>query len=72
MSIKPTKNRKDNYSRLMRVRDALAAGAEIIATACPFCLLTIEDSIKTMSVEDKIVVKDIMELVAEAHPHLKQ
>jgi len=55
-----------------RVRDALAAGAEIIATACPFCLLTIEDSIKTMGVEEKIVVKDIMELVAEAHPQLKQ
>lgn len=49
-----------------RVRDALNVGAEIIATACPFCLLTIEDSIKTMGVEDKIMVKDIMELVAEA------
>jgi Fe-S oxidoreductase len=50
----------------MRVKDALAVGAEIIATACPFCLMTIEDSIKTMGLEDKIMVKDISELVAEA------
>lgn len=49
-----------------RVREALDAGAEIIAVACPFCLLTFDDAIKTTGNEEKIQVKDIMELVAEA------
>jgi Fe-S oxidoreductase len=49
-----------------RVKEALDVGAEIIAVACPFCLLTFDDAIKTTGNEDKIQVKDIMELVAEA------
>jgi len=49
-----------------RVKEALNVGAEIIAVACPFCLLTFDDAIKTTGNEDKIQVKDIMELVAEA------
>ncbi|MEM3054644.1 MAG: heterodisulfide reductase-related iron-sulfur binding cluster [Candidatus Bathyarchaeia archaeon] len=48
------------------VKEALNLGAEIIATACPFCMLTLEDSIKTIGAEDKIQVKDIMELLSEA------
>ncbi len=48
-----------------RVKEALDIGADIIAVACPFCLLTFNDSIKTTNSEGKIQVKDIMELVAE-------
>lgn len=50
----------------IRVRDAVEMGAQVIATACPFCLLTLEDAVKTTDMEDRIVVRDIMELVAEA------
>lgn len=49
-----------------RVEDAVAAGAEVIAVACPFCLLTIEDAVKTTDNEGKIQVKDVGEIVAEA------
>ncbi|MDH5391427.1 MAG: (Fe-S)-binding protein, partial [Candidatus Bathyarchaeota archaeon] len=49
-----------------RVSEALDIGAEIMAVACPFCLLTFDDAIKTTGNEDKIQVKDIMELVTEA------
>ena len=49
-----------------RVKEALEVGAEIIAVACPYCLLTFDDAIKTTGNEDRIQVKDIMELVAEA------
>ncbi len=49
-----------------RVEEALDVGAEILAVACPFCLLTFDDAIKTTGNEDKIKVMDIMELVAEA------
>jgi Fe-S oxidoreductase len=49
-----------------RVKDALNLGAEVIATACPFCLLTLEDAVKTTGAEDSIQVMDIVELVAQA------
>jgi Fe-S oxidoreductase len=48
-----------------RVREAINLGAEILVVACPFCLLTFDDAIKTTGSEDKIQVMDIMELVAE-------
>ena len=49
-----------------RVEEALDVGAQILAVACPFCLLTFDDAIKTTGNEDKIKVMDIMELVEEA------
>ncbi len=49
----------------VRVRDAVSIGAEILATACPFCLLTLEDAVKTTGNEEKIQVRDIAELLAE-------
>jgi Fe-S oxidoreductase len=49
-----------------RIKEALDVGAEILLVACPFCLLTFEDAIKTTGNEGKIQVKDIMELAAEA------
>jgi Fe-S oxidoreductase len=50
----------------IRIREAVALGAKVMATSCPFCLLTFEDSVKTLSLTDQIVVKDISELVVEA------
>ncbi len=50
----------------IRVQDAVELGAEIITTACPFCVLTLEDAIKTSGHEEKIKVMDVMELLAEA------
>ncbi len=51
---------------VMRIKQAVDAGAEILATACPFCLLTLEDAVKTAGYGDRIEVKDIMELVSMA------
>ena len=50
----------------IRVRDAVELGAEILATACPLCVLTLEDAAKTSGFEEKIKVMDVMELLAEA------
>lgn len=50
----------------IRVRDAVDVGAEILATACPFCLLNLEDAVKTTDCEDAIQVMDIAELVSKA------
>ena len=49
-----------------RVRDAVGMGAEVLAVACPFCLLTLEDAVKILGLDDKLQVMDIMELVAQA------
>jgi len=48
-----------------RVQQAIDTGAEILATACPFCVLTLEDAVKIRGLEDQIQVVDIMELVAQ-------
>jgi Fe-S oxidoreductase len=48
-----------------RVREALELGVEVIATACPFCVTTLEDAVKVLDVEDRIVVKDILELLKQ-------
>ena len=50
----------------VRVRDAVELGAEILATACPLCVLTLEDAAKTSGFEEKIKVMDVTELLVEA------
>jgi Fe-S oxidoreductase len=50
----------------IRVMDAKELGAEIIAVACPFCLLTLEDATKVKGLEEEVRVADILELLAEA------
>ena len=48
-----------------RVQEAIDVGADLLATACPFCVLTLEDAVKARGLEDRIHVVDIMELVAQ-------
>ena len=50
----------------IRIREAVGLGSKVIATACPFCLLTLEDATKTSGLTAEIGVKDIAELVVEA------
>lgn len=49
----------------LRVEEALATGANVLATACPYCITMFEDSIRTLNVDDKIAVKDVTELFLE-------
>jgi len=56
----------ENRPCVNRVREGLELGVDILATACPFCVTTLEDAIKVLDVEGKIAVKDILELVREA------
>jgi len=49
-----------------RVKEALELNVDIIAVACPFCMTTLEDAVKVLDVENKIAVKDIVELLREA------
>ncbi|MEW5908189.1 MAG: (Fe-S)-binding protein, partial [Thermodesulfobacteriota bacterium] len=47
----------------LRVEMAERAGATVIITACPFCMVNIEDAIKTSGLEGKMQVMDIVELM---------
>ncbi|MFQ6068346.1 MAG: (Fe-S)-binding protein [Candidatus Bathyarchaeia archaeon] len=50
----------------IRVKDAVDMEAEILATACPFCLLTFEDAVKTTGLEEKVKIIDVAELLSQA------
>ena len=49
----------------VRIKEAAEIGAQILVTACPFCLLTLEDAVKTTGHEEKVQVRDIAELLRE-------
>lgn len=50
----------------LRVTEALETGANILATACPFCLLTLDEAVKHLNAQDRIQVLDIAEIAVEA------
>jgi Fe-S oxidoreductase len=49
---------------VFRVQMAKTAGAKVIVTACPFCLVNIEDAIKVSGLEGEMEAIDLAELVA--------
>ena len=49
-----------------RVKEGLELDVDVIAVACPYCITTLEDAVKVLDVENKIAIKDVMELVEEA------
>lgn len=49
-----------------RTNEALATGATIIASACPFCNTMLTDGVKNQEREDQVKVMDIAELIAES------
>jgi len=48
----------------VRVEMAAEACADVIITACPFCMINLEDAVKTSGLEGKIEVIDLVELVS--------
>ncbi len=48
---------------VVRVKMAQAAGADVIVTACPFCLVNIEDAIKVAGLEGRMEAIDLSELI---------
>jgi len=49
----------------LRIEQAMDVGAEVLVTACPYCITMLEDSRLTMDVTDSIEVKDITEIIGE-------
>jgi Fe-S oxidoreductase len=50
----------------IRVKEAQATGAEILITACPLCLIMLEDALKTLGLERQLKIMDLNELVLES------
>lgn len=48
---------------VLRVKMAAEAGANVIVTACPFCMVNIEDAIKVTGMEGQMTAIDLTELV---------
>ena len=49
-----------------RVREAIAAGAEVLAVACPYEAPRFDDAIKTIPGAGRLTVQDIAELLVQA------
>jgi len=63
MFKEPEKGNKD--INIERTEEALATGASIIASACPFCMTMMSDGVKNKNKEEEVTVKDIAELLSE-------
>jgi Fe-S oxidoreductase len=50
----------------IRVQEAIETGADVLAVSCPFEVPRFEDSLKVLGHDDRMVVRDVMELVDEA------
>ena len=55
--------KEDERMGAKRVQMAAEAGANVIVTACPFCMVNIEDAIKVAGMEGKMSAIDLTELV---------
>jgi Fe-S oxidoreductase len=50
----------------IRIKEAMGTGAAVIATACPYCIRTLNESIAKLGVGNKIKVRDIAELLLQS------
>ncbi len=48
---------------VLRVKEAQEAGAQVIATACPYCTIMLEDSLKAVNLDEELEVLDVAELL---------
>ena len=49
-----------------RTDDALKTGANVIATACPYCMVMMTDGVKYNNREESVKVWDLAELVSKS------
>jgi Fe-S oxidoreductase len=49
-----------------RTDEALATGADIISTACPFCMIMLDDAVKANGRGDDVAVMDISQVMEKS------
>jgi Fe-S oxidoreductase len=52
----------------LRVEQAVAAGADVLVTSCPYCITNFEDSRLNLEDSEAIEIKDITEIIREVIP----
>ena len=50
---------------LERTEEAIATGADVIATGCPFCFIMLDDGVKELGQDEVVLVKDLAMLLVE-------
>ncbi len=55
-----------------RTQHAIDAGADVIATACPFCTQMFEDGVKVKNQDERMRVLDLSEMIIQTFPDEKQ
>ena len=50
----------------LRTNEALATGADIISTACPFCMIMLDDAVKANGKGDEVSVVDISQMIEKS------
>ncbi len=56
---------KERFSDL-RVKQAIAAGADVLVTACPYCITNFEESRLNLGAGEGLEIKDITEIIIDA------
>ncbi len=49
----------------LRLEQAIGAGAEVLATSCPYCISQFEDSRLTLKDSEALQIKDVTEILQE-------
>jgi Fe-S oxidoreductase len=49
-----------------RTAEALGTGADVVSTACPYCMIMLDDAVRANAKEDEVRVLDLSQLVEES------
>jgi len=49
-----------------RTEEALGTGADVVSTACPYCMIMLDDAVRANAKEDEVRVLDLSQLVEES------
>ncbi len=49
-----------------RTAEALGTGADVVSTACPYCMIMLDDAVRASGKEDDVRVLDVAQLVEES------
>ena len=57
---------KGQHVGVARIYEALSTGAQVVATACPFCIRMLDEAVCALGVENQIAVRDISEVLLQS------
>jgi Fe-S oxidoreductase len=49
-----------------RTDEALTTGADVVSTACPYCMIMLDDAVRANNKEEEVRVLDLSQLVEES------